>query len=94
MVHLFHLRALIGLGHRHGIGTGIITFNVATKLDPSPQLGVPERITGKLVSNLNPELLRKLRSPYSEVAFEGRGYRVTKIEAGGSVEFSIVVPPY
>jgi hypothetical protein len=92
MVHQFHLRALIKGGHGHGIGTGITTFDVATELEPSPQLDIPEVITG-IVSNLTPELFLKLCNEDSEVAFEGHRYRVSKIETDCTFELSILVPP-
>lgn len=94
MVHQFHQRALIQSGNGLGFGTRITTFGVDTALGPSPQLRVPERITGKVVSNFTPQLHRKLSRHDSEVGFEGRRYGIRKIEADGTLDLYILTPPY
>jgi hypothetical protein len=94
MVHQFHLTSAIGKDREgHKLRSGVTTFTAETNLGPSPQLGVPEKITGKLLSKLTPEQIIQLSALDAEVGFEGRGYKFSKAEKDGSFELSIIQQP-
>jgi hypothetical protein len=66
-----------------------IVFTAETNLEASPQLGVPENMTGKLVSNLTLEQFLQFTSEQDvEVGFEGRGYEFSKVEKDGTFELT------
>lgn len=73
--------------------SGITTFIAETGSEPSAQLGIPERITGRLESSLTPAQLFQFGfKPDVEVGFEGRAYRFSRLEKDGTFELSIIAP--
>jgi hypothetical protein len=94
MVHQFHLTSVLGEDREgHKLRSGVTTFAAETNLGPSPQLGVPEKITGKVVSKLTPDQIIQLSALEAEVGFEGHGYTFSKVEKDGSFELSIIQLP-
>jgi hypothetical protein len=94
MVQQFNLTSLIGEDREgHKLRSRVTTFSAETDLGLSPQLGVPEKIAGKLVSNLTPQQILELTALDAIVGFEGRGYKFSKVEKEGTFELSIIHRP-
>jgi len=96
MLHQFNMTSVVGEDREgHQLRSGITTFIAETDLEPSPQLGIPEKITGKLAPSLTPEQLVQFNFKQDvEVGFEGRGYKFSKLEKDGTFELSIIQQPY
>jgi len=78
----------------HALRSGITTFTAEADLEASPQLGIPEKISGKLVRNLTLEQFVQFTFRQGvEVDFESRGYRFSKVEKDGTFELSIIHQP-
>jgi len=63
-----------------------------TNLGPSPQLDVPELITGQLQLN-ETEALKLAASTGKEAGFEGYRYRFERLEKDGTFELARIHPP-
>jgi hypothetical protein len=87
MEHPLSITTGLGTDHQgHQLRSRITTVMAETNLGPSPQLGFPESIEGKLVG-LTPQLLNQLKFGQDvEVGFEGKRYKFSRLEKDGSFE--------
>jgi hypothetical protein len=94
MLHQFNMTSVVGKDDEgHQLRSEITTFIAETGLGPSPQLGIPKKITGTLVASLTPEQLLEFHSKQDvQVGFEGRGYEFSKLEKDGAFELSLIQP--
>lgn len=102
MEHLFSMTTAVrgtSFPEGHQLRSGITPFLAETELGPSPQLGLPETIAGRLVPPTNPMQLTAEQffqfnfRPGVEVSFEGRTYTFSKLEKDGTFELSLIPVP-
>jgi len=97
MEHPFSITTGAGTDRQgHHLRSRITVFLAETNLDPSPQLDIPETITGTLAispspKQLKPEQLFQFKfKPDVKVGFEGREYRFSNLEKDGTFALSLI----
>ena len=95
MLHQFNMHSFVRTDQQgHQLRSGITTLVAETDLGPSPQLGFPQTITGKVVQSLTPEQLFQFKlKPDVQILFEGKAYKFSKLERDGTFELSIIQRP-
>lgn len=87
MEHALHVTRGIGKDSKgHILRSRISVIRAETDLGPSPQLGIPESIRGKVVGLTTEELVDLQFGSDVEVGFEGRRYRFTRLDKDGTFE--------